>query len=141
MACLLAPPALAESAVVDTYNKYLTEQSVDYGKLADLDDANWAILSKYQDTSEVSAFERGVLEINATEMLALIEKMRARGRKAFGDIERPYEVFCVHSTTMLLQCAEYRTYYKLMITETIILGADFHSFTESSIFILTALDD
>lgn len=136
---VLTLPTLAESTIDDTYDKYQAEMVTNLEVLADIDKAAWSIEMKYPDLDTASFGEQASLSNQAIKMVAIVDQMRRRSEETFETIQGQYELFCLQSSTYLLLCAEPRHYYKLMISDTIVLGGIYQDYRERSIEILTAL--
>ena len=100
-------------------------QLVDYGTLEKLDSLSNSILEKYGDISQAGIYERSILELNLDEAQKIVTTMRDRGKTMFDSVEQNYDRFCVQRLEGPLPCIAYKLTYRVMIADTLMLGATY----------------
>ena len=100
-------------------------QLVDYEALEKLDSLSNSILKKYGDISQAGIYERSILELNLDEAQKIVTTMRDRGKIMFDSVEQNYERFCLQKLPGPLPCVAYKLTYRVMIADTLMLGATY----------------
>lgn len=100
-------------------------QNADYETLESLNSLSNSILEKYADISQAGIYERSILELNLEEAQKIVTTMRDRGETMFDSVEQNYDRFCVQRLAGPLPCIAYKLTYRVMIADTLMLGATY----------------
>ncbi len=115
----------AQTTEDEAFIIYRETQFHDYETLETLNYLSNSILEKYGDISQAGAYERSILELNTEAALEIVTTMRDRGKIMFEAVEQNYDRFCLQRLAGPLPCDEYKLTYKVMIMDTLKLGATY----------------